>query len=571
MSVYYAFRLPFLLLMLSSFVHHGGLLAQTLPTAQGANSPDAGRILRDAQNSFAPDVEPKEVPSIQHPVAENGRPAQSSPDDALVRKIDVTRFVIQGMSKQSGIQEDTLLALVADGQGKRLSFTELNALANRITNHYASLGYDLALAFLPAQEIQDGVVTLAVVEGVVGKVSVENSTKYPLATAEQALQSLRPGDVVRRQNLEQHLLLLTDVPGVDVSGVLRAGGKPGETDIVVKLRPATALRNAVDFDNFGSKSTGIYRMGISMAIPSARTLGEQLSVRAVTTGSGMNLANVAWQIPLGGLSDKLTLSATTLRYKLGDAFQYLNATGTANSVSANWTHIFARNYQSGLYGSFDLTRRMLHDNKETPFLQTSKSANVITVSLNGYVNGEGRLANALAYGLSLTAGNTKLDSTDSTAGAPQGSFNHINSHLSYQIPMSGRWSAMLSGYSQHATQNQDSSERLSLGGPTGVRAYPSGEGAGDRGVVASAELRYLLTNTWQLSSFYDTGFSTVQANPASTALNQRHLAGAGIGVQYSLPRAARLRTSLAWRVTDDAAQLDADRKPRVWVSGVIYF
>ena len=37
-----------------------------------------------------------------------------------------------------------------------------------------------------------------------------------------------------------------------------------------------------------------------------------------------------------------------------------------------------------------------------------------------------------------------------------------------------------------------SAERFSLGGPTGVRAYPVGEALGDTGYVFQAEYRYLI-------------------------------------------------------------------------------
>lgn len=553
------------------------LWAQAQPTA-----PDAARVLRESQPMPAlQNNAPKAAPSIDSQAAASQAPiaqAQPSPGSAAAAKrIAVKKFLIVGLSGRSQVTEQDVLALVQEGVGKELSFAQLNALAGKVTNYFNGLGYDLARAYLPPQDVYDGQITIAVVEGRIGKVSIDNTTAYPTENLQKAIKTLQPGDVVRRQNLEQHLLLLTDVPGIDVTGVLRAGGKPGETDIVVKLRPVVTLANAVDFDNFGSKSTGINRVGVSLAVPSKTALGEQWLLRGLTTGEGMNLASLTWQTPVGGLRDKLSLSASYLHYKLGDTFASLQATGTAKTISANWTRALARDYNNSLYSSVDLARRVLDDDRAAAGSHTSKTANVLTASLNGFSNIENSAQNQkhlpglLSYGLSYTTGHLRLDSTDSTVGAPRGAFGHLNSNVAYQQALTGRWSALLSGSSQYAAQNQDSGERMSLGGPAGVRAYGNGEGAGDRASIMTAEVRYAMNYNWQASGFYDTGFSTVQANPNTTAVNNRHLAGAGLGLQYSAPRAARIKAALAWRTTSDLPQADTDRKPRLWVNGVIYF
>jgi len=43
-----------------------------------------------------------------------------------------------------------------------------------------------------------------------------------------------------------------------------------------------------------------------------------------------------------------------------------------------------------------------------------------------------------------------------------------------------------------ASRNLTSAEKFSLGGATGVRAYPSGEALGDTGYVFQGELRYII-------------------------------------------------------------------------------
>ena len=63
---------------------------------------------------------------------------------------------------------------------------------------------------------------------------------------------------------------------------------------------------------------------------------------------------------------------------------------------------------------------------------------------------------------------------------------------------------------QFADKNLDSSEKLSLGGATGVRAYPSGEASGDEGRKISVDAKYNVKSGTKVgdiifSVFYDYG------------------------------------------------------------------
>ena len=49
---------------------------------------------------------------------------------------------------------------------------------------------------------------------------------------------------------------------------------------------------------------------------------------------------------------------------------------------------------------------------------------------------------------------------------------------------------------QYAANNLDTTEQFRLGGPDGVRAFATGEGTGDLGVIASLELRLLPPESW---------------------------------------------------------------------------
>jgi hemolysin activation/secretion protein len=99
--------------------------------------------------------------------------------------------------------------------------------------------------------------------------------------------------------------------------------------------------------------------------------------------------------------------------------------------------------------------------------------------------------------------------------------------LSFQIIAAG----------QISNKNLDGSEKFSLGGPTGVRAYPAGEGSGDQGYKVSVDAKYALASATVIgdligSIFYDYGLVQQNKNPTNLTLttpNSYSLSGWGIG------------------------------------------
>jgi hemolysin activation/secretion protein len=105
---------------------------------------------------------------------------------------------------------------------------------------------------------------------------------------------------------------------------------------------------------------------------------------------------------------------------------------------------------------------------------------------------------------------------------------------------------------QAASKNLDSSEQFTLGGPTAVRAYPTGEAVGDEGWLLNAELRWDFMPNWQLSGFIDHGriqlhhstWTGWQFGNADLP-NAYSLSGAGVGLTYSRPGDLSVRMVVA--------------------------
>ena len=131
---------------------------------------------------------------------------------------------------------------------------------------------------------------------------------------------------------------------------------------------------------------------------------------------------------------------------------------------------------------------------------------------------------------------------------------------------------------QKAGKNLDSSEKFFLGGAYGVRAYPTGEAAGDSGYLATAELRYTFSfgavpGVWQPFAFVDAGGVTINENPFAPGVpNTRHLSAGGLGLTWVRAGDFQVKLTVATRLgSEHSASSDTDQKTRGWAQAVKYF
>ncbi|MDO8301052.1 POTRA domain-containing protein, partial [Lacisediminimonas sp.] len=199
----------------------------------------------------APPMQERSAPELQ--LDRRDAPASGITDSATIL---VKALRITGARAYS---EEQLLAVTGFKPGVQMTLGELRGMAKRIADHYHANGYFVAQAYLPAQDIIDGTVRIAVLDGQYGKVTVDNQSKLSNRIPNSLMSGLAAGDPVMNAPLESRLLLLSDVPGVNVKSTLSPGAEVGTSDLLVKLTPGPLVSGSVDADNAGNRYTGEYR------------------------------------------------------------------------------------------------------------------------------------------------------------------------------------------------------------------------------------------------------------------------------------------------------------------------
>lgn len=510
---------------------------------------------------------PKAIPEIRI----EGREAPTAPA-AAGEKIVVRALNITGATQ---IPQAELIAAAGFQPGSSLDLADLRAMASRISALYNRRGYFVAQAYLPAQDVNDGVVTIAVVEGRYDTIQLRNQTNLSDRLAGQVMSGLDRGDIVAGAPLQRRLLLLSDLPGVEVKSSLAPGAAVGTSDLIVDILPGPRVSGSLEADNGGNYYTGQWRGGGSVSLNNPTGHGDVATLRLLTSGEGLNYARGSYQAQLGKAT--VGVAYAWLGYRLGEAFEPLDAHGTAQIASLYGSYPLIRSYDNNLYllGGYD--RKALRDEVGVTHTVSDKTLGVFGIGLSGDQHdglGGGGWSGYSAY---LSFGDLDIETPevraiDAATARSNGGYSRLAFRASRLQTLAGPLSLYGEVNGQLASKNLDASEKISLGGLHGVRAYPEGEGFGDEGYVATLEARYQVAG-WeqrlpghlQLAAFVDVGAVTIDKDPWGPGDNRRTLSGAGLGATWADDHNLIVKVAYAHRLGDEPATAAPDRSDRVWV------
>jgi hypothetical protein len=106
-----------------------------------------------------------------------------------------------------------------------------------------------------------------------------------------------PGAVIREDEIERSLLLLSDLPGISVRSVLRAGAQPGTADLVVRVSESPLAQARFGFDNQGNSYTGRNRLTVELSANDWLGLGEAWSAKGITSFEGLTAQTLGVSAP----------------------------------------------------------------------------------------------------------------------------------------------------------------------------------------------------------------------------------------------------------------------------------
>ena len=492
----------------------------------------------------APEITNKNKPLIRKPPA--GDPT------FFIKKIKLTGNTV--------ISDERLMPLVDLGEGKDVSLSILNAIANEVAAVYATEGYLLVRVFVPNQEIKDATVEMVISEGRINKVLVQGNKKLSTEKFQQRMKMVQDETVLREQTLERVLLELNELMGVKVRAVLKPGDLPGTSDLVMDVTESRPYTFSFDSDNFGSRFTGPVRFGLSMSYANIFTLGDQFATRWTRSEYGQDSYTPFYTVPINSYGTRMKLSYTFLENELKDSLEYLAAGGSFHSVELELSHLMHKSQTASFSVRTGLDLKSFEN--EAQGINTTKD-NLMNISLGFEGNLSDSFLGRTFYDLNFELGLREGDSSRGLVSRAGGHGKIFTTNINVIRLQSAK---ILNSYFILKFQGQMNNTRalssylMGIGGMGSVRGYPLSAYQGDKGYNLSTE--YTVPFPWQVKwhrnspdlskvlsvvSFLEHGKIFVRDKRAGEV--DQEITTAGGGFKISIPKKEDKSPAVSFAVT----------------------
>ncbi len=423
-------------------------------------------------------------------------------DAAQAQQIAVRGFRVEGVTVhgKAGLTSASIQALAdaeyrkwggKDGQPAKLSFAQMQGVADKITDRYRKAGFIVATAYLPAQTVgADQIIHIQVLEGRIGKVVVKGARRYRPGVIARPAEALR-GKPLQKSAIDTALLYDRDLPGVSVASTFRPGGHTGETDLIMVAREAPRPYTiTLGANNYGTEVTGQYRAEAGVTWNSPLGIGDSLALNVDyaldpnenTYGS---LVYSAPTVGVPGLSAVVGATRSELQINTGN-FASLDVKGPSSLVFGGMDWKFVNSENLKMMSS-------LHYVRETSRLSSlglPLSDERFDVAELGFALNQ---TDRRFHGVNLLQVNVRKSISDNSHEPDLVSPNHASDFLVAKLAYtrlqfltaSQRLYFKLNG--QYTNDALAPLEQFAIGGPDSVRAYPIADSLMDRGYYTALE------------------------------------------------------------------------------------
>ena len=544
----------------------GACLTLLATNNQAAPAPNAGQLLQQQQQGQM---------LVPQAAVEVESPATAKAPNGIDVQIPVQKIEITGNSRFSSEQ---LHRLVADAEGKELSLNQLWNVTQRITHYYQQQGYTYSRAYLPQQNLSQGVVRINVLEAYYDKTVINNQSRSQNWLIENTVAPLKQGERINSDQMQQQLKLLNRLKGVDTRNVLTPGATVGSSQLNIEVENAAMFGGYIGADNFGSQYTGEARATAGILVNNLAGLGDELSFEIMTAGERMNYGRVGYAFTFTGMGTRAGASYSYLDYELGKELKSIGAEGSAaqSSVFISQPALLTNNAEVLLTLQYD--HKQLKDDISLNQYYKHRDIDVITARLDGSQFDQFMGGGLTQYGASSSFGRVKFKNADAAALDAQ-TANTAGDYYAASLNLSRLQNLGTQGtqgylgiYGQYSPYNLDSAEQYLSGGPFNIRGYESSQFAGSTGYLATVELRQNLfsnaKNQIGAKVFIDTAEVTLNAQQWAgvTGDNKARISSTGLGLNWSSAWNIQASAEAAFPIGNTPSQLDDRDDQQYWLS-----
>ena len=498
--------------------------------------PGPADINRIGTGQPPPSPPPSNEPVIKIPAS----PLTVTPAPAGAENI---HFVLRGLHFEhvTVFSPQQLQDLYQPYIGQKVTLEVAWQIAGALTERYRQEGYFLSRAFVPAQEVTNGVLKIDAIEGFVGDVTLAGAAVPASSVISKAIEAIKADKPVRLQTLEGQILLLDDLPGLSFQAILAPAQDKGTAGIHLILTVAkTKGTTTLTVNNSGSRYIGPNQTSAAWSgslLPLQQTdLSIQYAPVLTTLGGQLYAANATQKMLLTPTAS-LDFTAGYSNAVPGYLLKADNIASQSNNGGVGISYQLMRKREENLTARFSMDFR----NSSIDIMNTNLSRDKIRAAQLGLSYdatdrwlGHNFIDVALRRGLPVLGSSNAAD-TDVSKPDVHPDFTKMTANYTRLQGLTKDWSTSLIVSGQETSGSVYSSEEFGYGGMAIGRAYDASEITGDDGIAGSLELHYLGLPQWHHTTltpyvFYDIG-KVWNLYPSSPAHISAASAGPGLNIQ----------------------------------------
>lgn len=478
MQIFYTKQNQMLLFAPLCWLAHGQALAQSVVLPPEA---DISRLR----------LSPPELPTQQDLELTIRNPEKSVvPKDVSELDFLVSRVQVNGVTYFS---EEQVRSLFAPLEGQRIRLDGLREQADKLQVLYINRGFLLTRVIIPPQRIEDGIVTIEVVEGYIDEISLEDENSVGGKLAVKSLVGLSGQRPLNIRELDGKLLILNDTPGVSVKTLLRPGAEPGAAHMTVST-DSVPNRGFVSASNTGSNAIGpaIYSVGYTINSPFRGPAAIDLSLSA----AGENLdelqaVSARYAMPVGSNGTIVYLGGLAAKAKPGGEAAALDVSSVSYSLEARQRSPLYRSRSSALYIETALLFASTRVTALDAVISQDKIASSQLVLRGRHQSSMGQTTGQVL----VTAGLPVFGALNEDAPTPSvqdfdPGFAKVNWQLDHVFSINATASFLARMVGQWTDNRLLAGEQVAFGGQLLGRGYAPSVLTGDKGVGVLGELRF---------------------------------------------------------------------------------
>ncbi|MFK3740902.1 ShlB/FhaC/HecB family hemolysin secretion/activation protein [Massilia sp. TN1-12] len=432
------------------------------------------------------------------------RASQGIDTRALVPKVDASAagkkcnqiqvLAIEGAPELSG---SVRAALTKKFSNQCLGVAEIEEILGEITKDYVLRGYVTTRAYLPAQDLSKGKLTILVLEGRVESVVLTDKARKSI-TPWNVFPA--PGGLLNLRDFEQGIDQLNKLSSNSAVLDIQPGEQAGASKVVIDNTPTLPYHASLSADNTGSDSTGRNQLGATVSADDLMGLNELLlfTYRRSQPNDNARKGSVSKSLSFIVPFRYATLSYSGSRAHFTSLVAIPNNDplafqGTSDSDSVRADYLVFRNQTTRQSLAATLT---VKDSKNylAGNLLSVASRKLSVLDLDSSTSTDlwgGALSLDLGWAQGLSAAGALKDADNLPDSAPRAQFGKFKYGLNYLRPFQiagvhSTWTMSLTG--QRARDVLYGSEQLLIGGLYTVRGFVNNTLSGDNGWYVRNEL-----------------------------------------------------------------------------------